>query len=79
MARGRGGRVRPGGTPGKAIRYTIIETARANGIEPMHYRKFLFNCIERFCQDKMPWERLLPTPAIRTFADSVGIPCDMVS
>lgn len=24
--------------------YTIIETARANDIEPMHYLKFLFNC-----------------------------------
>ena len=59
--------------------YTIIETAKANGIEPMHYLKFLFNCIERFGQDKMPWEQLLPTPAIRTFADSVGIPYDMVS
>ena len=59
--------------------YTIIETARANGIEPMHYLKFLFNCIEQFGQDKMPWEQLLPTPAIRTFADSVGIPYDMVS
>jgi transposase len=58
--------------------YTIIETARANDIEPMHYLKFLFNCIERFGQDKMPWEQLLPTPAIRTFADSVGIPYDMV-
>ena len=34
--------------------YTIIETARANGIEPMHYLKFLFNCIERFGQYKMP-------------------------
>jgi transposase len=58
--------------------YTIIETARANDIEPMHYLKFLFNCIERFGQDRMPWEQLLPTPAIRTFADSVGIPYDMV-
>jgi transposase len=58
--------------------YTIIETAKANGIEPMHFLKFLFNCIERFGQDNMPWEQLLPTPAIRTFADSAGIPYDMV-
>lgn len=57
--------------------YTIIETAKANGIEPMHYLKFLFNCIERFGWNSMPWENLLPIPAIRTFADSVGIPYDM--
>jgi len=44
----------------------------------MHYLKFLFNCIELFGQDKMPWEQLLPTPTIRTFADSAGIPYDMV-
>jgi hypothetical protein len=34
--------------------YTIIEVARANGIEPIHYLKFLFSCIERFGKDKMP-------------------------
>jgi len=55
----------------------IIETAGANGIEPMHYRRFLFDCIERFGQDKMPWEQLLQTPAVRNSATSVGIPYDM--
>lgn len=57
--------------------YTIIETAKANGIEPMHYLRFLFNCIEHFGPDKMPWEQLLPTPAIRTLAESLGIPYNM--
>ena len=57
--------------------YTIIETAKANGIEPMHYLQFLFTCIERFGRDTMPWANLLPTPDIRAFADSVGIRYDM--
>jgi transposase len=58
--------------------YTLIETAKANDVEPMHYLRFLFNCIEHFGQDAMPWEKLLPTPAIRDFAVSVGIPYSMV-
>jgi transposase len=57
--------------------YTLIETAKANGIEPMHYLRFLFNCIEHFGHDHMPWEKLMPTPAIRQFAESVGIPYNM--
>ena len=57
--------------------YTIIETAKANGIEPMHYLLFLFNCIEHFGHELMPWEKLMPTPAIRHFAESVGIPYNM--
>jgi len=57
--------------------YTIIETAKANDVEPMHYLRFLFNCIERFSPDSMPWEKLLPTPPIRAFAESVGIPYHM--
>ena len=57
--------------------YTIIETAKANGIEPMHYLRFLLNSIEHFGQDGMPWEKLMPKPAIRLFAESVGIPYNM--
>lgn len=57
--------------------YTIIETAKVNGIEPMHYLRFLLNCIEHFGQDGVPWEKLMPTPAIRLFAESVGIPYNM--
>jgi transposase len=57
--------------------YTLIETARANDMEPMHYLRFLFNCIEHFGQDAMPWENLMPTPALRSYADSIGIPYAM--
>ena len=58
--------------------YTLIETAKANDVEPMHYLRFLFNCIEHFGLEAMPWEKLLPTPAIRDFAGSLGIPYSMV-
>lgn len=57
--------------------YTIIETAKANGIEPMHYLRFLFSCIEHFGSDRMPWQDLLPTPEIRAFSESLGIPYSM--
>ena len=57
--------------------YTIIETAKANGIEPMHYLLFLLSCIEHFGRDGMPWDKLMPTPAIRLFAESAGIPYNM--
>jgi len=57
--------------------YTLIESAKANNLEPMHYLHFLFTCIEHFGIAMMPWEKLLPTPAIRTFADSLGIPYSM--
>lgn len=57
--------------------YTVIETARANDMEPMHYLRFLFNCIERFGLDSMPWEKLLPVPALRSYAESIGIPYAM--
>lgn len=57
--------------------YTIMESARANDVEPMHYLRFLFNCIERFAPDAMPWEKLLPLPSIRYFAESAGIPYSM--
>jgi transposase len=57
--------------------YTIIETAKANGIEPMHYLRFLFSCIEYFGPGRMPWQDLLPTPEIRAFSESLGIPYSM--
>ena len=57
--------------------YMLIESAKANKLEPMHYLRFLFTCIEQFGVGAMPWEKLLPTPAIRTYADSLGIPYSM--
>ena len=65
------------GAEASAAFYTIIESARANDVEPMHYLQFLFNCIEHFGIDAMPWEKLLPIPSIRSFADSLGIPYSM--
>lgn len=54
--------------------YTLIETARANDMEPMHYLRFLFNCIEHFGHESVPWKNLLPIPELRSYAESIGIP-----
>jgi len=57
--------------------YTLIETARANDMEPMHYLRFLFNCIEHFGLASVPWKNLLPVPELRTYAESIGVPYAM--
>lgn len=57
--------------------YTLIETARANDMEPMHYLRFLFNCIERFGPTSVPWKDLLPVPELRNYAESIGVPYAM--
>jgi transposase len=61
-----------------AFWYSLIETAKANGLEPMHYLNFLFRCYEKFGPGNMPWEKLLPTPAIRDFAESIGLMYQMI-
>jgi hypothetical protein len=53
--------------------YTIIESARANDVEPMHYLQFPFNCIKYFGLDSIPWEKFLPLQSIRSFAELLGI------
>jgi transposase len=62
------------GASDSAALYSVIETAKANGIEPMHYLSFIFRCYRTFGPDAMPWEKLLPTIAIRESAVSIGIP-----
>jgi hypothetical protein len=62
------------GAKASATLYSIIETARANTMEPMHYLLFLFRCYERFGPDAMPWDKLLPVPALRDYAATLGIP-----
>jgi len=61
-----------------AFWYSLIETAKANDLEPMQYLNFLFRCYEKFGADNMPWENLLPTPAIRIYAESIGLKYQIV-
>ncbi|MBI9103998.1 MAG: transposase [Spirochaetales bacterium] len=46
----------PRGAKDSATLYTIIETAKANSTEPMHYLLFLFRCYRHFGSEEMPWE-----------------------
>jgi transposase len=62
------------GAKTSATLYSVIETARANTMEPMHYLLFLFRCYERFGPAGMEWEKLLPIPSLREYADRIGIP-----
>lgn len=52
----------------------LITTARANKMELMYYLLFLFRCYERFGPHAMPWEKLLPIPALLDYAATLGIP-----
>ena len=62
------------GAKDSAVLYSIIETAKANDLEPMHYLLFLFRCYRHFGPDRMPWDDLIPRPDLRSYADSIGIP-----
>jgi transposase len=62
------------GAEASAKLYSIIGTARANEVEPMHYLRFVLRCMERFHDAEMPWDNLLPLPAIRDYAKTIGIP-----
>ena len=57
--------------------YTFIETAKANGLEPMHYLNFIFRCYRKFGPENMPWAELLPRPDLRAYAESIGVPWDL--
>lgn len=65
------------GAEASATLYSVIETARANSVEPMHYLNFLLRCMERFSQADMPWDNLMPTPGIRDYAASINVPWEM--
>lgn len=62
------------GADASAKLYSIIGTARANEIDPMHYLRFVLRCMERFPEAEMPWDNLLPLPAIRDYAATTDIP-----
>jgi len=57
--------------------YSIIETAKANLVEPMHYITFLFRCYKKYGPDKMPWKKLLPSPDLRSYAQEIGVPWEL--
>jgi hypothetical protein len=44
--------------------YSIIETAKENGLHPFHYLKFLFDVLPNTTSDKLddflPWSQNLP-------------------
>ena len=62
------------GAEASAKLYSILGTARANEVDPMHYLRFVLRCMERFHETEMPWDHLLPFPAIRDYAATIGIP-----
>lgn len=65
------------GAEASAVLYTFIETAKANGLEPMHYLNFIFRCYRKFGPENMPWAELLPRPDLRAYAESIGVPWDL--
>ena len=60
-----------------ATLYSIIEIAKANNLEPMHYLTFLFRCYRKFGPENMPWLELLPRTDLRAYADLIGIDWDL--
>jgi hypothetical protein len=65
------------GAEASTVFYTLFSSAIANNVEPMHYLQFLFNCLEHFGFEHMPWDKLLPMPSIRDYAKSIGIDYSM--
>jgi len=53
--------------------YTLIESAKANNLEPMHYLLFLSRCFRKYGEKAMPWDDLLPRPDLRSYADGIGV------
>jgi len=62
------------GATASAMLYSIIETAKANLVEPMHYLLFLFRCYRKFGHEAMPWSNLFPRPELRSYAETIGVP-----
>ena len=50
----------PKGAHASAAWYSIVETAKANGLEPYHYLKWLFSELPRFLQKGLALDPLLP-------------------
>lgn len=66
------------GAKDSALLYSIIETAKANDLEPMHCLFFLFRCYRYFGSDKMPWNDLLPRPDLISVAERIIVPWGFV-
>ena len=62
------------GAEASAVLYSLQESAKANSLEPMHYLLFLLRCYRKFSPEAMPWEKLLPHPNLRSYAESIGVP-----
>jgi hypothetical protein len=51
----------PAGAEGSAITFSIIETAKANGLDPFKYLTYIFKTAPRFDQQADDWiDVLLP-------------------
>jgi len=54
----------PAGAKASSVMYSIIETAKENGLHPFHYLKFLLenlpNAISADIDDFLPWSEALP-------------------
>jgi len=50
----------PRGAHASAALYSLVETAKANGLEPYHYLRYLFDRLPQATQ-RQDYERLLPT------------------
>ena len=61
------------GAESSAALYTLIETAKANTLEPLHYLTFLFRCYKKYGPDAMPWEKLMPRCGLSSDAQSFGV------
>lgn len=48
------------GAHASAAWYSVVETAKANGLEPYHYLRWLFTELPRYLQQGRPLEPLLP-------------------
>jgi len=56
-----------------ATLYTLIESAKANNLEPMHYLLFLLRCFRKYGEKAIPWDELLPRPDLRSHAEKIGV------
>jgi hypothetical protein len=60
------------GAEASSAYYTLSATVIANDMEPMHYFRLLFNCIEHFGADVVPWKSFSRSP----FSETTLIPLE---
>lgn len=51
----------------------FLPPARANDGDPLHYLRFMLRRMARFHETEMPGDTLLPLPAVRIYAATIGI------